>query len=263
MRARVLLSTSVATIICTIAVQASAQTIQPIQSIPNNVYFRADIGWSAGTSADIHDRTANNLSVNPLNAIVGSSGHAGTLDHIGDALFAGAGVGMQFTPYLRGDVVYTWRGDYNLDEVDAAGTRFKSNIWSNSVMVNGYLDFPYSGVIPYIGFGMGWAETQMGNLSATSTLVVNPLVVHPLASPSTAVAPGGSSDNFAWQIMVGLGVPIADGVMFDAFYRYFDGGPMRTNSGTVLIGNTAVGTYAGVEGALKANELGVSVRFAL
>lgn len=257
MRKPALLVASISAITSAMTVQASAQ------SIPDNVYIRADLGWSDGTGADIHDRTVNNLSVNPLNAISGGGGHPGSLDSIGDALFAGVGAGMQFAPYFRGDIVYTWRGDYDLDEVDAAGTRFKSKIFSNSVMVNGYFDYPTYGVIPYLGFGLGWAETQMSSFSATSSLAVNPLVVKPTTGPSTAVAPGGSSDNFAWQIMVGVGIPVSDGVLFDLFYRYFDGGPMRTNSGNVLIGTTVVGTYAGVQGSLHANELGVSVRFAI
>lgn len=253
-----LLAAITAAISSAMAVQAEAQ------SLPNNFYVRADIGWSGGSGADIHDRTVNNPTVNPLNAISGAGGHPGSLDNIGDGLFAGMGAGLQFTPYLRGDIVYTWRGDYHLDEFDAAGTRFKSTIFSNSVMVNGYFDYPTNGVVPYLGFGLGWAETQMSSFSATSSLAVNPLVANPAATgPTTAVAPGGSSDNFAWQIMLGLGVPISDGVLFDFFYRYFDGGPMRTNSGAVKIGNTSVGTYAGVQGSLHANELGVSFRFAL
>lgn len=250
MRKCAVLFVTATTISSTIAVQAAAQ------SIPNNLYVRADLGWSGSSGADIHDRTVTNF------AIAGGGGHAGSLDNIGDALFAGIGAGMQFTPYLRGDIVYTWRGDYHLDELDAAGTRFKSTIFSNSVMVNGYFDYPTNGVIPYLGFGLGWAETQMSSFSATSNLSVNPLASAP-TGPTTAVAPGGSSDNFAWQVMVGLGVPVSDGVLVDLFYRYFDGGPMRTNSGNVLIGTTVVGTYAGVQGSLHANELGVSVRFAL
>ena len=253
MRTRELLFVSVTTIISTMAVQASAQ------SIPNNVYFRADVGWSGGTGAGIHD-----LANTPLGqAIIASGGHPGTLDHVGDAMFAGAGFGMQFTPYFRGDIVYTWRGTYNLDDVDFAGTRFKADIWSNSVMVNGYFDYPYAGFVPYIGFGLGWADAEIGHFSATTTLAVNPLIARPEAVGSTAVAPGGTSDNFAWQIMVGAGIPVSEGIMFDVFYRYFDGGHLRTSAGNVVIGNTVVGTYAGVEGALHANELGVSVRFAL
>lgn len=257
MKKCVIVVATIATSIMTISVQSSAQTI-PV----TNIYIRGDLGWSGGTGADIHDRTGNTLSVNPLSAIAGTTGHPGALNDIGDALFAGIGAGMQFSPNFRGDIVYTWRGDYHLDETDSAGTRFKSKIFSNSVMVNGYLDYPMDGVVPYLGFGLGWAETQMASLSATSSLSVNPLVA-PGTPPSTAVAPGGSSDNFAWQIMVGAGIPVSQGVIFDVFYRYFDGGPLRTNAGTVVIGTTAAGTFAGVEGSLHANELGVSVRFSL
>jgi len=260
MNTRVVLIATVAATFFAMEVPASAQSIASITSIPSNFYVRADIGWSGGTGADIHDRAVP--TVNPLSAIVGGNGHPG-LDNIGDALFAGAGAGLQFTPNFRGDIVYTWRGDYHLDETDFAGTTFKSKIFSNSVMVNGYFDYPINGFIPYLGFGLGWAETQMSSLSATSSLAVNPLVTPPVRTLSTAVAPGGSSDNFAWQIMVGAGIPVSEGVIFDVFYRYFDGGPMRTNAGTVLIGTTAVGTFAGVQGSLHANELGVSVRFAL
>jgi opacity protein-like surface antigen len=268
MTTRALLITTISAFASVLPAVVSAQTAPGSIYYPNSLYFRADLGWSGGTGADIHDRIDNNLTVNPLSAIVGSGGHAGTLNDIGDGWFGGVGAGMQFTPNFRGDIVYTWRGDYRFDALDEANTRFKSDIHSNSVMVSGYFDYPMNGVVPYLGFGLGWSDVQMGNLSATSSLAINPLVMvspHIVNSATTtiAVAPGGSSDNFAWQIMVGAGIPVSPGVVFDVFYRYFDGGTMRTAAGTVLINNTAVGTFAGVDGSLKANELGVSIRFAL
>ena len=252
MRTRRILIASVSLVAFVNVIPASAQTMP--------FYFRADLGWSGATTPDIHDRITTIPTVTP-HTIVGANGTAGVLDHIGNAIVAGAGAGMQFTPFLRGEIMYTYRGTYNLDELDQASTRFKSDISSDSVMVNGFLDYPISGVIPYLGFGVGWAGNHISHLSATSTLVVNPLAT--ASTPSTAVALGGTSDNFAWQVMLGLGFPVYDGVVLDVFYRYFDGGHIRTDAGTVLVGTTPVGTYGGLEGGLHSNELVASVRFAL
>lgn len=220
-------------------------------------YFRGDAGWSGSTNANIHDRNSAD------HVIIGPNGTPGTLSNIGSGWLAGGGMGFTFLPNLRGDLVYTYRGGYQLDESDQAAipTRFKSDVTSHSLMANVYGDFPVGGIIPFVGFGIGWSQISLSNLSATTTAAVNPLSG---AAGATAYAPGGTSDNFAWQIMAGAGYQVTPGVTLDLFYRYFDGGHGKSEAGNVISSSGAVvGTYHGLEGALHAHEVVASLRFAI
>src|SRR5690348_9458853 len=100
MRTRRILIASVSLVAFVNVIPVSAQTMP--------FYFRADLGWSGATTPDIHDR------ITTTHTIVGANGTAGVLDHIGNAIVAGAGAGMQFTPFLRGEIMYSYRGTYNL-----------------------------------------------------------------------------------------------------------------------------------------------------
>ena len=241
---------AVGAFICAAAVTpADAQTF---------AYFRGDLGWSGSTNANIHDRNF------PLDrGIVGPNGTAGTLSDIGSGWLIGAGAGFQWFTGLRGDIVYTYRGDYHLDQVDSNNTNFRADIHSHSVMANAYWDFPIDeSVAAFVGFGIGWSEVGFSGLSATTTLAVNPFIVGPLPAGTHAVAPDGTTDNFAWQIMTGLAFPIENGITVDLFYRYFDAGHFASSAGNVRVNGNVVGTYAGAEGALHSHEIAVSVRFA-
>jgi opacity protein-like surface antigen len=242
---------SISTLVCVAAVTpAAAQTA---------LYIRGDLGWAGSTNANIHDRDF------PLDhTIIGPNGVAGTLSDIGSGWLIGAGVGFQWFRGLRGDLVYTYRGDYHLDQLDdnTPPTSFRADIHSHSVMANAYWDFPIDeSVGAFVGFGVGWSEVNVGNISATSTLAINPLATA-VAVGSTAVAPGGSTDNFAWQVMAGLSFPLETGITMDVFYRYFDAGHFATAAGNVIINGNLVGSYAGAEGALHSHEIALSVRFA-
>jgi opacity protein-like surface antigen len=206
------------------------------------MYIRGDVGWSATTNANIHDRNAADHVI------------LGNLSDIGSGWFAGGGVGAPIIPGFRGEIAYTYHGGYHLDELDhgTPQARFRADIFAHSVMANGYWDIPYTyaGIVPFLGVGLGWSEVNISDLSST-------------ISGTTAHAPDGTADNLAWQLMVGAGVPVSPGVIVDFFYRYFDGGHGKTEAGNVVVNGSVVGAYSGAEGALHAHELGASLRFAI
>lgn len=207
--------------------------------------MRGDAGWSDTTNANIHDR---NFALD--HGIIGLNGNG----YIGSGWFIGGGVGRQFFGHFRGEIVYTYRGGYHLDQLDAGTppTQLRFDLAANSVMANAYADFPlrFPGVVPFLGFGVGWSETNMSNLTAMNV-------------SSTSNAPGGTSDNFGWQAMAGVGFAVTDGIIVDLFYRYFDGGHIKTRAGQIVSSGVVVGTYQGAEGSFHAHELGVSIRFPL
>jgi opacity protein-like surface antigen len=238
----------------------TAFAVEPSQAqiLTGPLYIRGDVGWSGSTGANVHDRNF------PADHVIkGPNGFAGDFDDIGSGWLAGIGVGTQFLPGIRADLVYTYRGDYELDENDhaAQSTHFKANLHSSSVMANGYADFPFDpNISGFVGLGIGWANVNVGDFRATGNLAVNQPGPTP---PFTANFPGGSQDNFAWQAMAGLTFTIPAGPAIDVFYRWFDGGHFQTDAGNVLVNGTAVRTYQGAEGALHANEVVLSVRFPL
>ena len=238
-----LLGAAGATIFIVTSVPASAQLSL------GSIYLRGDAGWSDTVNANIHDRI---FALDHI--IVGPGGGPGMLDNVGSGWFAGGGVGTQFFEHFRGEIVYTYRGGYRLDQLDAATppTQFRFDLASNSVMANGYVDFPlrFFGVVPFVGAGVGWSQTNMSNLS-----IMN--------GSSAASAPGGTSNNFGWQAMAGVGFAVTDGIIVDLFYRYFDGGHIKTRAGQIVSSGVVVGTYQGAEGSFHAHELGVSIRFPL
>jgi opacity protein-like surface antigen len=215
------------------AVPASAQSLE-------GLYARADLAWSFSTNANIHDR----------NFPVDQAIH-GNLSDIGSGWSAGGGLGMQFIPNVRGDLTYTYRGGHDLDQLDqnAPPTRFQADFSSQAVMASGYYDFSvgYPGIVPFVGVGLGWSDVRIGNLTSIS-------------AAGTRVAPAGSQDNFAWQLMAGVGFDLSYGLKVDLFYRYFDGGHFQSQTGNVISGGVVVGTYHGAEGAFHVHELGASLR---
>jgi opacity protein-like surface antigen len=235
---------AVCALLCVVSIPAFAQSF-------TGPYIRGDVGWSGSTDANIHDR---NFALD--GAICGNAACTvpGQLNDVGHAWFLGVGVGAQFAPAFRGDVVYSYRGGYQLSDTDQGSplTAFGADIASHSLMANVYWDVPLGGgaFAPFVGGGIGWAHNRIGNVSGTSSGV-------------TSFVPGGSNDNFAWQLMAGVGFAVGPRTKLDAFYRYFDGGHIETDAGNVVQGGSVVGTYSGFEGRLHAHELGLSLRFAV
>ena len=228
------------------AVPASAQ------SMPS-FYIRADAGWSKTTNANLQDV---NFAVDHV--ITGTGGSKGTLSDYGGAWLLGGGAGMQFTPRFRGDIVYTYRGTYRLDQFDLGPlpANFRGNISSNSVMLTGYADFPIhdSGVAPFIGLGVGWSSNRLDSLSWKPTSSAN-------ITPATRTVPGGTADSIAWQLAVGVSFLLTEALTVDFSYRYFDGGDVKTMAGNIVADGAVIGAYSGARGSLTADEIIVSLRF--
>jgi opacity protein-like surface antigen len=224
------------------------------------LYGRLDLGWSGTTGGNLHD-----VNFGLDHVITGPNGAAGTLNNHGSGWLGGIGIGGQLFTGFRGDIVYTYRGGYSLDDHDAAvvPNRFRADISSNSVMVNGYGDWLIDkNISAFLGLGIGWANVDVGNITGTGVLQVNPNIFPAVPVAAIATAPGGTRDNFAWQVMVGLSFPIEQaGLTFDLFYRYFDGGHLQTDAGNVIAAGAVVRTYHGAEGAFHANEVVASIRF--
>ncbi len=92
-----------------------------------------------------------------------------------------------------------------------------------SVMANVWYDFDLGNVRPYIGGGVGWAETELDGTFIGGTI---PAINH-------------SDDGFAWQLGAGVNFDISPNVQLGVGYRYFEG--PEVNIGAPLAANGATG----------------------
>jgi opacity protein-like surface antigen len=246
------------TVFCAAAAVAFAGFTSPAFS---QTYIRADLGWAWSTNANVHN--INQAVVNPLANTV--RGITGTLSDLGSAGTFGIGAGFRFLTDIRTDLVYTYRGGFQLDGADQAipSNRFKGDVASNSVMATAYWDYPFTTTTTaFVGLGLGWADVSLSNLSSsTGGLTVNPLIVG--GTTAVPVALDGRSDNLAWQITTGFAFPVGNGLQMEIYYKYFDAGHVRTPAGNITVDGTVVGVYGGAEGALHSHELAVSLRVPL
>lgn len=209
------------------------------------LYWRADVGYSWSTNADVHDKNFAQDGVICGDAACSTSGK---LSDVGGSGLLGAGVGWRINQNLRVDGTATYAGWYQLDKTDGAGTNFKADIKSWVLLANGYYDFPVGWGIPYVGAGIGWAQNKVDNVSGTN-------------SGLTFNAPGGTHSGFAWALMAGVSMPINPALIADVGVRYVDAGKVETDAGNITSGGVTGPTYSGAEGNARAWALTVGLRF--
>ena len=211
-------------------------------------YLRGDLGFSWAKDAEIVDK---NFGLDGF--IFDSSGTGpGVVNDIGSSYVLGIGMGVRLAPQFRGDVVYSYRGGYELDDTDQFGDSFSGDVKSHSVMANLYWDIPLqmASFQPFVGGGIGWAGNHMKDISTTDG--------------GTFLLPEGETSNFAWQAMAGVSFAVSQQAAVDVFYRYFDGGKLQVEEGPVLFDDgTPAGPYTGARGELNAHELMLSLRWTL
>jgi opacity protein-like surface antigen len=209
-------------------------------------YLRGDLGWSSAGDAELVDKDFD------LDGFIQdqSGTGPGVVNDIGSGYVLGIGVGSRISELFRGEIVYSFRDGYELDDTDQFGNAFAGNINSHSVMANLYWDIPLAmaGIAPFVGAGVGWASNNMDDVVTTDG--------------GTFFLPEGTTSNLAWQAMAGVGFAVSPQTSIDVFYRYFDGGKLQTELDTAFTsGGGSAGTYTGMRGELIAHEIVLSVRF--
>ena len=216
------------------------------QYLPSGMYVRGDLGWSWARDAEIGDK---NFGLDGFIYNAAGTG-PGILNDIGSSYVVGIGLGARVSPMFRTDIVYSYRGGYELSDVDQFGDAFASEITSSSVMGNLYWDIPIamSGFAPFVGAGIGWAGNQMKEVVTEDG--------------GQFFLSEGETSGLAWQAMAGLSFNLSPQAAVDVFYRYFDGGNLQTEFGEVFddLGASA-GDYTGMRGDLTAHEIMLSLRW--
>ena len=125
--------------------------------------------------------------------------------------------------------------------------QFTAKIRSETVLVNGYVDFgTWGGFTPYAGGGAGVARLKSVNYVDTTD------------SPSNnvwGVTGPGKSQNFAWAAMVGVAYQVAPSWLIDVGFRHLNLGNVVSSEGA------GTRTNAAVFRNLSTNEARIGVRF--
>jgi len=126
--------------------------------------------------------------------------------------------------WFRADVTYDRSGPTRVSAFTSVATdqpQFTAKISSETVLVNGYVDFgTWGGFTPYIGGGAGVARLKSVNYVDTTD------------SPSiTGVMGQGTQQNFAWAAMAGVAYQVAPNWMIDVGFRYLNLGDVVSSEG--------------------------------
>jgi opacity protein-like surface antigen len=166
-------------------------------------YLRADIGyrWNNG---------------GPSNSNITSERYTNSYDGT-------VGFGYKYQ-WFRADVTYDRSGPTRVSAFTTVATdqpQFTAKIRSETVLVNGYVDFgTWGGFTPYVGGGVGVARLKSANYVDTTD------------SPSiTGVMGQGTQQNFAWAAMAGVAYQIAPSWMVDVGFRHLDLGDVVSSDG--------------------------------
>lgn len=174
------------------------------------------------------------------------------VNHIRASFILEGAAGHRFTPSLRGEVMYAYRGNYALHAMDGSRAAYNADLTSTTLMLNGYYDFAMQGGFqPYLGMGIGWARNRLHTVMQS----------FPLGGTLMNTVSGGTKNNPAFALMAGVSIPYP-GWTLDIGYRY-------VNLGSIQSGNFYSSTIpgfvgfpvSGVAGRLRAHELTVGARF--
>lgn len=123
--------------------------------------------------------------------------------------------------YRQNQVDGAWVSDTNNATLGGADSGLLDYDHSTfSVMANAWYDFDVGGVSPYVGGGIGWADTDLDGAYIGGSI------------PAISL----SDDGFAWQLGAGVNFGISPNMKLGVGYRYFEGpevtvlAPFSTNT---------------------------------
>ncbi|WP_182915429.1 outer membrane protein [Rhodopseudomonas palustris] len=241
-----ILAAGAASMMCSAAFAADMPIAPPPAYAPPPVedfggwYLRGDIGFSNQQVKDL--RYGRDSAYSQLTSFDQTT----SFDAAG---IYGIGVGYQFNPWFRADLVGQYRGNSNFKGTDRfTGTSFGTpysgidNYGASKsewlVMANGYVDLgTWWCVTPFIGAGVGAARVTMAGFTDTG---INNL---PFSTTSFASAPTASKWNLAWALHTGLAYKVNPNLTLELAYSYLNLGDGYTGVLSDFTGLTTNNTF--------------------
>jgi opacity protein-like surface antigen len=210
-------------------------------------YVRLDAGWSGAKDAELSEE---NWSIGQILSNSTGTGPA-TVNDIGSSYVFGVGLGYRFARGIRADIAASYRGNYELDDVDQRSASINADVRSQTVMANLYYDIPFQlgPLRPFIGAGIGIAINEVQTIKVIDVPNLG----------GTFTGPGGTTTEFAWQGMAGISWEITPNIAIEVGYRYLDAGNLKIEPGALSDGTA----YSAFKGKLTAHEGLAAVRWTL
>lgn len=171
------------------------------------------------------------------------------VNHIRPSFILEGAAGYRFSPSLRGELMYSYRGNYALHGMDGSRAAYNADLKSTVLLLNGYYDFAMQGGFqPYLGMGVGWAQNRLHTVMQS----------FPVAGTIMNTVSGATKNNPAFALMAGVSIP-QQGWTLDIGYRYVNLGSIH--SGNIYSSIFSSFPISGLGGRLRAHELTVGTRF--
>lgn len=147
------------------------------------------------------------------------------------------GVDYRFSPAFRGEIAYSESGKSKLEFAYGPGTA-DFTVKSRQAMLNGYVDLAplvfsrdtVGAYTPYVMAGIG--STQNINSDYRCSSLAN--------CTKVVYANANTHTDFAWQVGIGMQVPVSDKLMIDAGIRHLDLGKTQGKD----VPNDSIGLHA-------------------
>jgi opacity protein-like surface antigen len=168
---------------------------------------------------------------------------------------AGGKIGYRLTPNFRADFTldYLSRVSVTGQSTTVPPSTGSANLASLVGLYNVYADLtpiPALGFLqPYLTAGLGFARNSLGVTSGNS--VLGPFTIS-----------SNSETNFAWDVGLGVSVPLSPGISGDLGYRFMELGEIRTGS-IVTIGGQSLQLTASKTGPANVHAVTIGLRYTL
>lgn len=239
---------------------------QPVE-IGSGWYLRGDLGYSVRTRG-----AATNYSIFSAGPPATYSTAAFDSSSLDSDWSGSAGVGYNFTDYLRGDLTFDYTKGSFTGATSSAGPCGGGPVGTGCAstdtqgfkqygfMANAYVDLgTFSGFTPYVGAGAGVTRVTWGTLNSDNRCVG----IACGAAPADTTSPGQESWRFTYALMAGMSYDLTKDLKLDLGYKYSkieDGPQFGYDAATVATG--ATGVQASDNGFEK-HEVRVGLRYSL
>lgn len=194
-----------------------------VQDFGGSWYLRGDVGVGI---QDYAKTKVVSITPGALN-----TGFIGRQKSLGDTTFVGAGVGYEFSSWLRFDVTgeYRTKSQWRYLEQDTnfgpGNFNYTTGHMSSVVgLANAYFDLgTWHGLTPFVGGGVGVAHHMFDGVTDQG-----------LGGYAGGIGIAGRSDTtkFAWALHAGVGYAVSPNLKLELAYRYLNMGDAK--AGTVV-----------------------------
>lgn len=202
---------------------ARAADLLPPPPMPEPIMSEIGGGWYLRGDVGVGIMDYDQTRVVSFSTAIPVTGFLGRQKEIGDQVFVGAGVGYEYSSWLRFDVTgeYRTKTKWSYLEQDTnfgpANFNKTSGHFSSAVgLANVYFDLgTYWGLSPFVGGGVGVAHHMFEDVTDQG-----------LGGYTGGIGIAGRKDktDLAWAIHAGLGYAVSPNLKLELAYRYLNMG---------------------------------------